>query len=178
MSLKTTYSQICTNMLSCSNRSANLNNKWPRFDASIWRHGEPNLKWWKKYVYYSSAEIWIFNELTSESIIMWLLVVNIAGGKSIYSFLAQSQRGPKCCTHQRSIDVLEPYLKSFFVRTSDLTHIKLLELEILTNLATAKSTYIPIIVRKFRTHISSSDNNFVAATILAVGRCAASIVTQ
>lgn len=74
-------------------------------------------------------------------------------------------------TQRKSI--FETYLKSFFVRTSDPTHIKLLKLEILTNLATAAS--IPIILREFQTYISSSDKNFVAATIQAIGRCAASI---
>lgn len=74
-------------------------------------------------------------------------------------------------TQRKSI--FEAYLKSFFVRTSDPTHIKLLKLEILTNLATAAS--IPIILREFQTYISSSDKNFVAATIQAIGRCAASI---
>lgn len=74
-------------------------------------------------------------------------------------------------TQRKSI--FEPYLKSFFVRTSDPTHIKLLKLEILTNLATAAS--IPIILREFQTYISSNDKNFVAATIQAIGRCAASI---
>lgn len=69
--------------------------------------------------------------------------------------------------------IFEPYLKSFFVRTSDPTHIKLLKLEIMTNLATAAS--IPIILREFQTYISSNDKNFVAATIQAIGRCAASI---
>lgn len=74
-------------------------------------------------------------------------------------------------TQRKSI--FEPYLKSFFVRTSDPTHIKLLKLEILTNLATAAS--ISIILREFQTYISSNDKSFVAATIQAIGRCAASI---
>lgn len=74
-------------------------------------------------------------------------------------------------TQRKSI--FEPYLKSFFVRTSDATHIKLLKLEILTNLATAAS--ISVILREFQTYISSNDKKFVAATIQAIGRCAASI---
>lgn len=74
-------------------------------------------------------------------------------------------------TQRKSI--FEPYLKSFFVRTSDPTHIKLLKLEILTNLATAAS--ISVILREFQTYISSHDKKFVAATIQAIGRCAASI---
>lgn len=69
--------------------------------------------------------------------------------------------------------IFEPYLKSFFVRNSDPTHIKLLKLEILTNLATATS--ISLILREFQTYISSSDKDFVAATIQAIGRCAATI---
>lgn len=69
--------------------------------------------------------------------------------------------------------IFEPFLKSFFVRTSDPTHIKLLKLDILTNLATEAS--ISIILREFQTYISSSDKESVAATIQAIGRCAASI---
>ncbi|PRD34080.1 UNVERIFIED_CONTAM: AP-3 complex subunit beta-1 [Trichonephila clavipes] len=60
--------------------------------------------------------------------------------------------------------MFEPYLKSFFVRSSDPTHIKLLKLEILTNLATEGNSYV-----------SSSDMEFVGATVQAIGRCASSI---
>ncbi|CAH1404204.1 unnamed protein product [Nezara viridula] len=69
--------------------------------------------------------------------------------------------------------MFEPYLKSFFVRTSDPTHIKLLKLEILTNLAT--ETSISVILREFQTYISSLDKEFVAAAIQAIGRCASNI---
>jgi len=69
--------------------------------------------------------------------------------------------------------MFEPFLKSFFVRTSDPTHIKLLKLEIVTNLATESS--IAVILREFQTYISSTDKTFVAATIQAIGRCASNI---
>ena len=70
--------------------------------------------------------------------------------------------------------IFEIYLKSFFVRTSDdPTHIKLLKLDILTNLATEGS--IGVILREFQTYVQSNDKEFVAATIQAIGRCAASI---
>ncbi|KAL1117858.1 hypothetical protein AAG570_004172 [Ranatra chinensis] len=74
-------------------------------------------------------------------------------------------------THRKGM--FEPYLKSFFVRTSDATHIKLLKLEILTNLAT--ETSISVILREFQTYISSPDKEFVAAAIQAIGRCASNI---
>lgn len=69
--------------------------------------------------------------------------------------------------------MFEPYLKSFFVRTSDLTKIKLLKLDILTNLATESN--ISMILRELRTYLFSNDKQFVAATIQAIGRCACSI---
>ncbi|XP_044727843.1 AP-3 complex subunit beta-2 [Chrysoperla carnea] len=69
--------------------------------------------------------------------------------------------------------MFEPYLKSFFVRTSDLTHIKLLKLEILTNLATEGN--VSMILCELQTYISSSDKKFVAAAIQAIGRCACNI---
>jgi AP-3 complex subunit beta len=69
--------------------------------------------------------------------------------------------------------MFEAYLKSFFVRTSDPTNIKLLKLEILTNLTTDSN--VSIILRELQTYISNSDKKFVAATIQAIGRCACSI---
>ncbi|CAN7998896.1 unnamed protein product [Ixodes hexagonus] len=69
--------------------------------------------------------------------------------------------------------MFEPFLKSFFVRTSDPTHIKLLKLEVLTNLAT--ETNVSIILREFQTYVASPDTEFVAATIQSIGRCASSI---
>ena len=70
--------------------------------------------------------------------------------------------------------MFEPYLKSFFVRSnSDPLHIRLLKLEILTNLATEAN--ISAILREFQTYISQTDKEFVAATIQAIGRCASNI---
>lgn len=70
-------------------------------------------------------------------------------------------------------DMFQPFLKSFFVRTNDATHIKILKLEILTNLATESN--IAIILREFQTYVSSTDKQFVAATVHAIGRCASNI---
>ncbi|XP_055539020.1 AP-3 complex subunit beta-1 [Wyeomyia smithii] len=69
--------------------------------------------------------------------------------------------------------IFEPHFKSFFVRTSDKTHIKLMKLDILTYLASASN--ILIILQEFQTYISSNDKEFVAHTIQAIGRCATSI---
>ncbi|XP_065165526.1 AP-3 complex subunit beta-1-like [Atheta coriaria] len=62
------------------------------------------------------------------------------------------------------------YLKSFFIRTTDSTRIKLLKLTVLTNIATEGN--ISTILRELETYISNYDDNFVAATIQAIGRCA------
>ncbi|XP_050519142.1 AP-3 complex subunit beta-1 [Diabrotica virgifera virgifera] len=69
--------------------------------------------------------------------------------------------------------MFEPYLKSFFVRISDPTNVKLLKLDILTNVTNVSN--VSIILRELQTYISNSDKNFVAATIQAIGRCACSI---
>ncbi|KAI5714193.1 hypothetical protein M8J76_012670 [Diaphorina citri] len=66
-----------------------------------------------------------------------------------------------------------PYLKSFYVRSSDPTHVKTLKLELLTTLAS--ETSIASILREFQTYISSVDKAFVAATVQAIGKCAANI---
>nr|QHN70708.1 ruby [Limenitis arthemis astyanax] len=72
--------------------------------------------------------------------------------------------------------IFEPFLKSFFVRNSDPTHIKLLKLEILTNLATEATA--PVVLREYQTYVTSSDKAFVAATIQAIGRLAVAIHTE
>ncbi|KAK2489013.1 hypothetical protein MC885_003729 [Smutsia gigantea] len=69
--------------------------------------------------------------------------------------------------------MFEPYLKSFYIRSTDPTQIKILKLEVLTNLA--NETNIPTVLREFQTYIRSMDKDFVAAAIQAIGRCATSI---
>ncbi|XP_072167067.1 AP-3 complex subunit beta-2-like isoform X2 [Diadema setosum] len=69
--------------------------------------------------------------------------------------------------------MFEPFLKSFFVRSSDATHIRLLKLEIMTNIASGTS--ISTILKELQTYVTSSDKEFVAATIQAIGRCASNI---
>ncbi|XP_075252326.1 AP-3 complex subunit beta-1-like isoform X4 [Convolutriloba macropyga] len=77
-------------------------------------------------------------------------------------------------TFSRNHKVLvEPYLKSFYIRASDPTHVKLLKLEILTNLAS--ETSIGFILKEFQAYVHNSDPKFVAATIYAIGRCATTI---
>ncbi|XP_030624736.1 AP-3 complex subunit beta-1 isoform X2 [Chanos chanos] len=69
--------------------------------------------------------------------------------------------------------MFEPYMKSFYVRSTDATHIKILKLEILTNLA--NDANISTILREFQTYVKSQDKAFAAATIQAIGRCATHI---
>ncbi|XP_062414758.1 LOW QUALITY PROTEIN: AP-3 complex subunit beta-1 [Pungitius pungitius] len=69
--------------------------------------------------------------------------------------------------------IFEPYMKSFYVRSTDATHIKTLKLEILTNLANEAN--ISTILREFQTYVKSQDKAFAAATIQAIGRCATNI---
>jgi len=69
--------------------------------------------------------------------------------------------------------MFEPFLRNFFVRASDPTHVKILKLEIITNMASAGN--IGVILREFQSYITGADKVCVAATIQAIGRCAASI---
>ncbi|XP_028272982.1 AP-3 complex subunit beta-1 isoform X1 [Parambassis ranga] len=69
--------------------------------------------------------------------------------------------------------MFEPFMKSFYVRSTDATHIKTLKLEILTNLANEAN--ISTILREFQTYVKSQDKAFAAATIQAIGRCATNI---
>ncbi|NXO04770.1 AP3B1 protein, partial [Rhinopomastus cyanomelas] len=69
--------------------------------------------------------------------------------------------------------MFEPYLKSFYVRSTDPTMVKTLKLEVLTNLA--NETNISTLLREFQTYVKSQDKQFAAAAIQAIGRCATNI---
>ncbi|XP_068105187.1 AP-3 complex subunit beta-1 isoform X2 [Hyperolius riggenbachi] len=69
--------------------------------------------------------------------------------------------------------LFEPFLKSFYIRSTDPTMIKTLKLEIMTNLATEAN--ISTLLREFQTYVKSQDKQFAAATIQAIGRCATNI---
>ncbi|XP_072904332.1 AP-3 complex subunit beta-1 isoform X1 [Hemitrygon akajei] len=69
--------------------------------------------------------------------------------------------------------MFEPYLKSFYVRSTDPTQIKVLKLEILTNLASEAN--ISAVLREFQTYVKSQDKQFAAAAVQAIGRCATNI---
>jgi AP-3 complex subunit beta len=70
-------------------------------------------------------------------------------------------------------DLFEPYLKNFFVHANDPTQVKMLKLEVMTNIASSGN--ISVILREFQTYISSPNKEFVTATIQAIGRCASNI---
>lgn len=69
--------------------------------------------------------------------------------------------------------LFEPFLKSFYIRSTDPTMIKTLKLEILTNLANEAN--VSTLLREFQTYVKSQDKQFAAATIQAIGRCATNI---
>merc|ERR1711884_626249 len=76
-------------------------------------------------------------------------------------------------TQLKSSSMFEPHIRNFFVRNVDPSHIKILKLEIMTNLATESN--IGVLLREFQSYITSQDKVCVAATIQAIGRCAAKI---
>lgn len=72
--------------------------------------------------------------------------------------------------------LFEPYLKSFFVKANDSTAVKILKLEILTNLSNT-GNYISLILREFQAYILNyqDDLEFMSATIESIGQCASRI---
>ncbi|CAL8081072.1 unnamed protein product [Calicophoron daubneyi] len=70
-------------------------------------------------------------------------------------------------------DLFEPYIRSFYCYDNDPLQIKLLKLEIMNNLANERTS--SIILREFQHYVTSSDHEFVAATIQAIGRCASTV---
>lgn len=52
--------------------------------------------------------------------------------------------------------MFEPYLRNFFVRSSDPTHIKIMKLEVITNMASEGN--IGVILREFQSYITGQVN--------------------
>ncbi|KAK5985650.1 Adaptin region [Trichostrongylus colubriformis] len=71
-------------------------------------------------------------------------------------------------TYAISKNMFDPFLKSFFVRSSDPSFVKELKLHILTSLVS--ETNVHIILRELQTYVSTSD--LAGAAIEAIGRCA------
>ena len=71
--------------------------------------------------------------------------------------------------------LFEPYLKSFFIKSKDVTLAKILKLEILTNLS--NSANISLILREFQAYIMNyqDDLEFMSVTIQSIGKCASRI---
>lgn len=69
-------------------------------------------------------------------------------------------------------EVFRPYIKSFFVKHTDCTLIRLVKLKILTNLSS--SVNVTQILRELQAYIAIyvDDVEFVSASIHAIGRCA------
>ncbi|CAH8558810.1 unnamed protein product [Schistosoma turkestanicum] len=70
-------------------------------------------------------------------------------------------------------NLFEPYLRSFFIFSTDSLQVKLLKLEILSSLITETSS--SVILREFQYYVNSFDEEFVTATIQAIGRCASTV---
>ncbi|KAK6026577.1 adaptin region [Ostertagia ostertagi] len=71
-------------------------------------------------------------------------------------------------TYAISKNMFDPFLKSFFVRSSDPSFVKELKLHILTSLVSEANVHV--ILRELQTYVSSSD--LAGAAIEAIGRCA------
>uniref|UniRef100_A0AC34FWI8 AP-3 complex subunit beta C-terminal domain-containing protein n=1 Tax=Panagrolaimus sp. ES5 TaxID=591445 RepID=A0AC34FWI8_9BILA len=82
-----------------------------------------------------------------------------------------------CATRNNMVDenifaisknLFEPFLKSFFVRSSDSMHVKLLKLQVLTSLVT--ETNVQLVIRELQAYLQMTD--LASAAIEAIGRCA------
>ncbi|KAM7534716.1 hypothetical protein Aperf_G00000107158 [Anoplocephala perfoliata] len=69
--------------------------------------------------------------------------------------------------------LFEPYIRMFFVFKADSTQVKMLKLEILTNLVNTSTS--SLILREFQAYVDSSDSEFVLATVQSIGRCASMV---
>lgn len=69
-------------------------------------------------------------------------------------------------------EIFRPHIKSFFVKHTDSTQIRLAKLKILTNLSS--SVNVTLVLKELQAYISAyvEDQEFVSAAIHAIGRCA------
>lgn len=69
-------------------------------------------------------------------------------------------------------EVFRPYIKSFYVKPTDSTQIRLAKLRILTNLSSPVN--VTLVLKELQAYISAyvEDREFISASIQAIGRCA------
>jgi AP-3 complex subunit beta len=67
--------------------------------------------------------------------------------------------------------LFETHFNAFFVHPADPLDVRGLKLEILTHVCTAENA--PVLLRELQAYLRSSNDQFVALTIRAIGRCAA-----
>ncbi|KHN77926.1 AP-3 complex subunit beta-1 [Toxocara canis] len=72
-----------------------------------------------------------------------------------------------------SNNMFEPFLKSFFIRASEPTHIKLLKLQVLTSLVS--ETNVQLVLRELQTYVGMSE--LADAAVDAIGQCALRVGT-
>uniref|UniRef100_F1KVB7 AP-3 complex subunit beta n=1 Tax=Ascaris suum TaxID=6253 RepID=F1KVB7_ASCSU len=70
-------------------------------------------------------------------------------------------------------NMFEPFLKSFFIRASEPTHIKLLKLQVLTSLVS--ETNVQLVLRELQTYVGMGE--LADAAVDAIGQCALRVGT-
>jgi AP-3 complex subunit beta len=66
--------------------------------------------------------------------------------------------------------LFRPYLKDFYVNSTDASYVRGLKLDILASLAT--ETSIQSILSEFQAYVKDADKEFASQAIAAMGRCA------
>ncbi|KAI6241366.1 AP-3 complex subunit beta [Aphelenchoides fujianensis] len=94
--------------------------------------------------------------------VQYVVLVNIATICNAQNDLVKND------TFAISKNLFEPFLKSFFVRSNDTSHIKRLKLQILTSLVT--ETNVQLVVRELQAYLQMND--LADEAIEAIGRCA------
>ncbi|KAI1718605.1 non-SMC mitotic condensation complex subunit 1 domain-containing protein [Ditylenchus destructor] len=72
------------------------------------------------------------------------------------------------CASRNNMNLFEPFLKSFFVRSSDTIHVKQLKLQVLTCLVS--ETNVQLVIRELQAYLQMQD--LAGSAIEAIGRCA------
>ncbi|PAA91537.1 hypothetical protein BOX15_Mlig016505g2, partial [Macrostomum lignano] len=69
--------------------------------------------------------------------------------------------------------LLSGHLKCFYIHSTDSSSVKLVKLDILTNLATDSN--FPVLLRELQAYVSSPDSELASAAVRAIGRCASQL---
>lgn len=94
-------------------------------------------------------------------------LVRLARNKRAISYVLLANIATMCTKRP---ELFRPYIKDFYINSTDAAYVKEIKLDLLANCAT--DVTMPLLLKEFHAYTKDPDKEFVSRTIAAIARCA------